>query len=45
MKCAVEIGSDEMIYMPGFIKIGSAVYKLIREGTQNILLHYTTVHM
>jgi hypothetical protein len=29
MKYAVEIGSGAMIYIPSFIKIGSAIEKLI----------------
>jgi hypothetical protein len=29
MKYAVEIGSDAIIYIPSFIKIGSAIQKLI----------------
>jgi hypothetical protein len=29
MKYAVEIGSGTMIYVPSFIKIGSAIQKLI----------------
>jgi hypothetical protein len=34
MKCAVEMGSGAMIYIPSFIKIGSGIHKLIREDTQ-----------
>jgi hypothetical protein len=30
MKYAVEMGSGAMIYIPSFIKIGSAIQKLIR---------------
>jgi hypothetical protein len=29
MKCAVETGSGAMIYIPSFIKIGSAIQRLI----------------
>jgi hypothetical protein len=29
MKCAVEMGSGAVIYIPSFIKIGSAIRKLI----------------
>jgi hypothetical protein len=29
MKCAVEMGSGAMIYIPSFIKIGSTFQKLI----------------
>jgi hypothetical protein len=29
MKYSVEMGSDAMIYIPSFIKIGSAIQKLI----------------
>jgi hypothetical protein len=31
MKYAVEMGSGAMIYIPSFIKIGSAIQKLIGE--------------
>jgi hypothetical protein len=30
MKHVVEMGSGAMIYIPGFIKIGSGIQKLIR---------------
>jgi hypothetical protein len=33
MKYAVEMGSDAMIYIPSFIKIGSVFQKLIGEDT------------
>jgi hypothetical protein len=33
MRYAVEIGSDAVIYIPSFIKIGSGIQKLIG-GTQ-----------
>jgi hypothetical protein len=32
MKYAIEIGLVAMRYIPGFIKIGSAIEKLIRAG-------------
>jgi hypothetical protein len=32
MKHAVEMGSAAMIYIPGFIKIVSAIQKLMRVG-------------
>jgi hypothetical protein len=32
MKYVVEMGSGVMMYMPSFIKTGSAVQKLIGEG-------------
>jgi hypothetical protein len=32
VKYAVEMGSGAMIYMPSFIKIGSAIQKLIGRG-------------
>jgi hypothetical protein len=32
MKYAVEMGSGAMIYTPSFIKIGSAIQKLIEGG-------------
>jgi hypothetical protein len=31
MKCAVEMGSGTMIYIPYFINIGSGIQKLIEE--------------
>jgi hypothetical protein len=34
MKYAVEIGSGAMIYIPSFIKIGSAIQKLMGRDTQ-----------
>jgi hypothetical protein len=34
MKCAVDMGSSAMIYIPSFIKIGSGIQKLIGGGTQ-----------
>jgi hypothetical protein len=34
MKYAVEMGSGAMIYIPSFIKIGSAIQKLIGVDTQ-----------
>jgi hypothetical protein len=33
MKYAVEMNSDAMIYVPSFIKTGSAIQKLIGEHT------------
>jgi hypothetical protein len=36
MKYAVEMGSGTMIYIPGFIKIGSGIPKLI--------VGYTDIH-
>jgi hypothetical protein len=33
MKYAVEMGSGAVIYMPSFIKIGSAIQKFIRGNT------------
>jgi hypothetical protein len=32
MKYAVEMGSDSMIYIPSFIKIGSRIQKLLGGG-------------
>jgi hypothetical protein len=32
MKYAVDMGSGVMIYVPSFMKIGSGIQKLIREG-------------
>jgi hypothetical protein len=32
MKYAVEMGSVAMIYIPSFVKIGSAIQKLMEEG-------------
>jgi hypothetical protein len=34
MKYAVEMGSGALIYIPGFIKIGSGIQKLIAGDTQ-----------
>jgi hypothetical protein len=34
MKYAVEMGSSAMIYIPSFIKIGSAIQRLMGGGTQ-----------
>jgi hypothetical protein len=34
MKYAVEMDSGAMIYVPGFIKIGSSIQKLIVGNTQ-----------
>jgi hypothetical protein len=34
MKYAVEMGSGAMIYIPGFMKIGSGIQKLIWGDTQ-----------
>jgi hypothetical protein len=34
MKYAVQMGSGVMIYVPGFIEIGSGIQKLIRGDTQ-----------
>jgi hypothetical protein len=36
MKYAVEMGSDAMIYIPSFIKIGSGIQKLIRRITDSM---------
>jgi hypothetical protein len=33
MEYVVEIGSDAVIFMPSFIKIGSGIQKLIRGDT------------
>jgi hypothetical protein len=35
MKYAVEMGSDAMIYIPSFIRIGSGIQKLIGGGFTN----------
>jgi hypothetical protein len=34
MRYAVKIGSDAMIYIPSFIKIGSVIQKLIGGDSQ-----------
>jgi hypothetical protein len=34
MKCALEMGSGAMIYIPSFIKIGSPIQRLIGGETQ-----------
>jgi hypothetical protein len=39
MKYAVEMGSGAMIYIPNFIKIGSAIQKFIRGETQTHRQH------
>jgi hypothetical protein len=36
MKYAVEMGSGAMIYIPSFIKIGSAIQKLIGGTTDSM---------
>jgi hypothetical protein len=43
MKYAVEMGSDAMIYIPSFIKIGSGFQKLkrgIHRHTDNMLISF-----
>jgi hypothetical protein len=39
MKYAVQIGSCAMIYIPGFIKIGSVFRKLKRRGLTDVQTH------
>jgi hypothetical protein len=39
MECAVEIGSGAMVYIPSFIKIRSAIQKLIGGDTQTYRQH------
>jgi hypothetical protein len=39
MYCAVEMGSDSMIYVPSFIKIGSGIQKLMEAGEEAIFRH------
>jgi hypothetical protein len=34
VKCAIEMGSGALIRMPGFMKIGSGIQKLIRRDSQ-----------
>jgi hypothetical protein len=41
MKHAVEMGSHAMIYIPNFIKIGSAIQKFITGGTQTAWRSHT----
>jgi hypothetical protein len=36
MKCAVEMGSDAMIYLPGFRKIGTGVQGILRFFFRNL---------
>jgi hypothetical protein len=36
MKYAVEMGSDAMIYISGFIKTGSGIHKLIGRDTRPV---------
>jgi hypothetical protein len=38
MKYAVEVGSGAMIYIPSFIKIGSAIQKLIGGYTDSMTI-------
>jgi hypothetical protein len=39
MKCAIEMGSGAMIYMPSFMKTDSGIQKLIRVGyTDNTVI-------
>jgi hypothetical protein len=40
MKCAIEMGSGAMIYITGFIKIGSGIPKLKREGDSQTHRHH-----
>jgi hypothetical protein len=39
MKNAVEMGSGAIIYIPGFIKIGSGIQKLVGRDTQTHRQH------
>jgi hypothetical protein len=39
MKYAVEMGSGAMIYIPSFIKVGSAIQMLIRRDSQTHRQH------
>jgi hypothetical protein len=39
MKYAVEMGSDVMIHIPSFIKIGSTIQKSVGGGTQILRQH------
>jgi hypothetical protein len=38
MKYAVEMGSDTMIFIPSFIKIGSSIQKLIGGGGDSMVI-------
>jgi hypothetical protein len=38
MKYAIEMGSDTMIYIPSFIKIGSGIQKLIHRRTGSFVI-------
>jgi hypothetical protein len=38
MKCAVEMGSGAMIYIPSFAKIGSAIQKWLRGFTDSLVI-------
>jgi hypothetical protein len=40
MKCAVEIDSDAMIHIPGLIKIGSGIQKLMGGYTDSMVEAY-----
>jgi hypothetical protein len=41
MNHTVEMGSDAVIYIPNFIKIASAIQKLIEEDTQTAWRSHT----
>jgi hypothetical protein len=38
MKYAVEMGSGAMIYIPGFLKIGSDIQKLMEGYTDSMMI-------
>jgi hypothetical protein len=43
MNYAAEIGSDDLIYMPSFIKIGSTIQKTMERGTCTDTHTYTQI--
>jgi hypothetical protein len=45
MKYAVEMGSDATIYISSFIKIGSALQKLIGWNTQTYRQHGNSISL
>jgi hypothetical protein len=45
MKYANEMGLGAMVYIPSFIKIGSAIHRLIRGDTQAHGQHRDCIHL
>jgi uncharacterized RmlC-like cupin family protein len=38
MKCAVEVGSGDMIYIPSFVKTASGIQKLIHRHIDSVAI-------